>query len=284
MQRVSSCLACPFLLSCLVGGEIWSFPNAPSPDSAPVVEVRLAPPEHALPQVSAEVGVLEQTRESFETGMRQKFSSAFADAMKQAKTDIDSMTERTMSVLQAGRRTASFLHTQTGSRTRDKAGQAYAIKLSLSALPPPEPEIESMLENIENKRTRAEQSIFDQAQGELQGLINIVLNELGVQIHAQVSALRRAKGVGRRAVWLDTLQNHEHRGPVGLPSQANVRVAAADDAFPTVADLAQEMEERRDTTESQDRTEMLSMELKLLQAANNMIKEAVSSAVLRLMA
>ena len=45
------------------------------------------------------------------------------------------------------------------------------------------------MDNIEDKRANAELAMLEQACKEMQGLTDIVLHELGAQIHSHVSAM-----------------------------------------------------------------------------------------------
>merc|ERR1712187_958192 len=62
----------------------------------------------------------------------------------------------------------------------------------------------------------------------------------------------------------DTQQFHS-----GLPEMTNVRVGASREAFPTIADLVEDMEQRRDAAESQGKSMIIETELKLLQQELN---------------
>ena len=67
--------------------------------------------------------------------------------------------------------------------------------------------------------------------------------------------------------------------PEGLPQQLNVRVGASDVPYPTIAGVAQDMEARRDSAEHLLRQKVLELELKLLEAENELIKDALHRAV-----
>ena len=67
--------------------------------------------------------------------------------------------------------------------------------------------------------------------------------------------------------------------PEGLPQELNVRVGASDVPYPTIAGVAQDMETRRDTAEHLLRQRILELELKLLEAQNEFVKDALHQAV-----
>jgi len=283
---VNSFVVGAFVFCFFVDAQIWSPPTPLSVDSEPVVEVRLAPPDHAFPELSAEFGVLENARQTSEAAMRQELATSSASALRSAQAEIDSTIQRTMSVFHKrrdGPRAASFLRARNGIIAAELPQQSYAIKVSLNPMPPLDQKVQTAIELIENKRAHAEEHTFEQAKAELQGLTHIVLNQLGAQMQSHISTLQRVRGAMSESKWLEISRKLGHRGLAGLPAQANVRVASAHDAFPTVAELTQEMENRRDIVEVKDRGEILALELKFLQEVNDMIKKAVASAVFRVM-
>ena len=64
-----------------------------------------------------------------------------------------------------------------------------------------------------------------------------------------------------------------------LPKQTNVRVKASEASYPRVSSLVQDMEQRRDTNEHLETARILELELKLLKAENDMIKDALRLSV-----
>lgn len=236
------------------------------PESLPVVNVRLAAPKHPLPQVTAEIAVLEKQREQIETGLMDKLQAAFDTALASAKSRINKMIASSMQ-LEGGLR-ASFLQANEAD---------FAIRVSTVAVPAPDPSIKVVMDAIEAKRSGAETNLLQQAASEMQGLTDIVLNELGAQIQAHALSLKNLNG---KAAFLAVSQQETSKA---LPVQANVRVESGA-AFPTIASMVQGMEARRDNAESQEASKVLELELKLLQEENDMIKNALGAAIERITA
>ena len=67
------------------------------------------------------------------------------------------------------------------------------------------------------------------------------------------------------------------------PHQANVKVHAPVVAFPTAASFLQNMEARLDTSESLAMARITYMELQLVQAENNIIKDVLHASIGRLL-
>jgi len=261
---------------------------AVSPENLPIVSVKLAPPTNPLPQVSAEVGILENLREHLEAQALVDLDSAFDVALADAKTQIYTLVEGTLHIfeksasLKAGR-PLSFLqkHEETEIST---GSDEFAIKISMLPVAGPSPESKQQMDNIEGKRAVHEKDVFMQAREELAGLTDIVLNELGAAISTNVAGFSKLSGNTNLASRSKSVSFLETAAGAGLPSKAVVRVAPSDEAFPKVSDLVQDMENRRDSAESLVRTRILEVELKLLQAENEIIQDALNSAIQRILA
>jgi len=72
-------------------------------------------------------------------------------------------------------------------------------------------------------------------------------------------------------------------GFLQLPKQTNVRVTAPEASYPRISSLVQDMEQRRDTSERLETARILELELKLLKAENDMIKDALRLSVERIL-
>ncbi|PFH35537.1 putative blood stage antigen 41-3 precursor [Besnoitia besnoiti] len=66
--------------------------------------------------------------------------------------------------------------------------------------------------------------------------------------------------------------------------QLNVRVTQSDKAYPTVDELVSDMQKKRDATERLERMKILELQLKLLKAQDEMIKDALHTSVARVLA
>ena len=63
------------------------------------------------------------------------------------------------------------------------------MKVSTLPISAPEESIRERMESIENKRSVAEEQLFEQAKAEMEGLTQIVLNELEVRTSTQIPIL-----------------------------------------------------------------------------------------------
>merc|ERR1719313_3024066 len=68
--------------------QTWPIPYEASPDTLPNIEVHLAPPVHPLPQVAAEIQVLDKMRERSEEEKMSQLEFAFNGALENAKLQI----------------------------------------------------------------------------------------------------------------------------------------------------------------------------------------------------
>ncbi|PHJ24892.1 blood stage antigen 41-3 precursor [Cystoisospora suis] len=69
-----------------------------------------------------------------------------------------------------------------------------------------------------------------------------------------------------------------------MEKQLNVKVAQSDKPYPTVDELVSDMEKKRNATERLERMKILELQLKLLKAQDEMIKDALHTSVARVLA
>lgn len=263
------CLSVVVLFVCSAGTTVSSSTSA---DELPVVQVRLAPPAEPLPQISAELGELGHLREHLETELFRKLEMAYNATLDAAATSItkvvDSVVHRASSEGSAGGG-ATFLR-ETASKMHD-AGGAFAVKVNVAPVSAPDSSVKGLIERVEDKRATDEVAMFNQACAEMQGLTDVVLNELGAEVHAQIAAVQQ-----RRAKTTFLQMRTSSRG---LPRMANVRVAASEEPFPTVSAMVEVMEAERDQTESLARRRILELETRLLEAEKQMIGKSLEIAL-----
>merc|ERR1739845_263560 len=60
-----------------------------------------------------------------------------------------------------------------------------------------------------------------------------------------------------------------------VPKQANIQVIASDEAYTSVVSMVQDMETRRDISETLVRAKILTLEMSLLKALNQAVKAAM---------
>jgi len=281
-----------FALLCFLLGVFPSVLDAVkrAPDELPTIQVRLAPPTNALPEVSAEVMKLDHDRERAESAMVQQLRAAYDSALKDAEYRIDSLVKVALGTTSAGsalpvlKSRVSFLQRRDRKQRTVSSGDDFAINLNLVPVPPPDPSIQKEIEQIESARDASEQLMFSEARAEMQGLTSIVVDELGRALSAHLEKLRRVVALRKtgsaKLVSFLQLSRSTHVGRnTGLPQQANLRISSSDDAFPKISQLVQDMELRRDNAEREERVSILDMELTLLKAEHDMIKAALRRVV-----
>ena len=136
--------------------------------------------------------------------------------------------------------------------TGSVAADAPSVRVKVVPAPPPDPVLKGRIGEVEQKRADAEAQMFEQATAEMKDLTQVVLSELENQLQLSVNTLlgrvRAAAKPG--AASASFLGGAARQSPEGLPKQLNVRVGAADVAFPTISSLVQDMESRRDASSS----------------------------------
>jgi len=180
----------------------------------------------------------------------------------------------------AGGQRAGFLE------VRSRLGHELTARINLLPIGAPDSSLETNIKKIENKRTKHEGAIFEQARLEMAGLTKVVQNEVEAQLANHASGLARALKSGRglsRAPFrppakaIEFLRAEQLVLASGPALSTNVRVTASDEPFRTVASMVEGLERRRDASEDAIRNMLLEMELKLLEAENALVSSKVGA-------
>lgn len=299
-------MARPLLFLCTFAFDVFAAPSWPSmytysPDSLPVIGVRLAPPQQQMAEVSAALGQLSDAREIFEKEhlleVEAAYDSSLSDAKEKLPIAIDSIMrafEKPLSFVSHGqshkhlggdaiREAAAFIQAQASGKP---GGHELTARINVLPAHGPDASVEARIKAIEKKRSREEITIFDQAVSEMSALTQIVQNEVEAQITRYANNLLHSVGVGvpfqklhQAAGLLSASQPVVASGP---QLTTNVRVAASEEPFYTVAELVEDMERQRDASESTIQKRALELELRLLQAENEIVKGHLKGWVARL--
>lgn len=264
----------------------WLASPQSGPDLLPNIELSLAPPLHPWPQVAAELGKLEESRERFEAGKMYQLQMEFNKATLAAPRQIGDIVGRTMRVFDdpvlakdvfAQRSAPKLMKAATVFRQtpQDALGSSVlSVKVNVAPASPPDPALRASIDNIENERSEKEATnVFESALAEVKALTDFILSELEVEIQRNVDNI-----VGARAV--SFLQAFSEQSP----SQANVRVVPAKELYPTVASMVEEMELRRDLTESLETRRILEKCMDFMMVCNDAAEGALKTAVARILA
>ena len=238
-------------------------------DQQPIVNVRLGPPANALPQVGAEISLLEGARKEMESTHLQELDLAFATAVKHATSSIPEVVSSALGRVRAHTTQTAVSLLEVRSGAVDTPGQRFSIEV----LSPHEPDvaIKTQLEQMERKRSTDEGHVFQQAVREFGALETIFTNEVLAQLNTQATGLGVHKSVG----FLQTSKGTRRSGSVDLPSSLNVRLSASAQPFPTIEGLALAMGDRRDASEGVVRKRILELESQFFRAANDLLRDAL---------
>jgi len=265
------------LLSAVVASQ-WPVGPQSGPEALPNIELSLAPPLHPWPQVAAELGRLEESRERMENTNMYKLQQEFNKATLDARRHIGDVVGRAMRVFDdpvlAQRIFAKRSAPKSAMLFRQAPQEALgssvlSVKVNVVPASPPDASLRSALDSIEYQRSDKEkENIFETALAEVKSLTDFILSEFEVQIQRQING-----AIGTRAT--SFLQE--------LPAQANVRVVPTE-GYPTVGSMAQEMEVRRDLTENLERKRVMEKCIDFIMACNGAAEGALKTAVARILA
>jgi len=241
------------LLVVHVHGRAWpSVPEA-SNDEMPTIELSLAPPAQPSTEVAIAIGNLEKAREAFEAAQMDKLQLAYDAALVDAKKRIHAISTNAAS---SPRQTSlSFL-------AADSTPETLSVKVNVEKGPAMDTSIIAKIEAIEQKRAAYEQAMFEQAAADMASLTDLVVSELEAKMHMSTP------GAARMASFLETSMQE-------VPKQANIQVVASDEAYTSVVSMVQDMETRRDISETLVRAKVLTLEMSLLKALNQLVKAAM---------
>ena len=240
----------------------------------PILNVRLAPPPEPLPQVHAEIDLLEGQRLDLEAARSRDLDRAIDDAIGALKGDVQAAVARSMRPLWKASPT-SLLSIHEESQV---GAAAPSAGVALAVFPQNEPDaaLNDQIEQIEQTRAADESGLFEQAVREVRGLGRVVVHELKEQLQRHV---RDVEHVPRDSVPAGFLQGVGTLKQRLSAPELDVRLSASSEPFPTIAGLVDAMESRRDHSEEQVKRQILAAELRYLRAANELVREACRVAV-----
>lgn len=286
------------------GAPSWPTMFSYSPDTLPIIDVRLAPPHKQMPEVSAALSQLDAARVAFESDRMREVEEAYNTSLREGAEKITSAIDRLMQKFQNPAAMVSHRYRLQKWRNgqgaqspslrearRDPGGHELTARINLLPIASPDASLEQHIKAIERKRSRDEGSLFKQAVSEMNALTEVVQNEVEAQVlrhannflhTAQYSLDARPHAFLHKTVSAGLLSAGQPVGASGLQLTTNVRVAASEEPFHTVSALVEDMERRRDASEELIRKRVLELELKLLQAENDLIAHHVEGWVARI--
>ncbi|KYN97893.1 blood stage antigen 41-3 precursor, partial [Plasmodium gaboni] len=302
-----------------------------------------------LPQVSAEIKILESARLKLEEGMMQKLEDEYNKSLSMAKLKIKDTVENSLSIfndpdmlssvisnsvkiLKKKKNLRKIKETNDEEKTSKNASQMYerkggplpppelrkhtsflqqnylnktipSVKISLTEISEPSVLIKEKIEEIEQYRTDEEVNMFETAISELDILTDITMLELEKQIQLQLNPFLVDKQIVHRSLEkeLKELGKAEEREKTKKSSLSqssfleqeenentgnilNVKISQTDYNYPTIDELVMQMQKKRDITEKLERQKILELQMKLLKAQSEMIKDALHFSISKVIA
>ena len=222
---------------------------APFVGAVPVVNVRLSQPAVPLPEVSAEIAVLDASRSNAEATGLQRLDAAFESAARDAERRIKAVFAID------GKASARFPVSLLS------APEHAGFRLRVQPARPVSNGVHKKIAAVERVRSSEEQLLIDQGVREMGLLVDIFVARLraemrlAVEQRASVSAFLGSTSVAGKAV--------------------DVRLLPPAEPFTTVGELVAEMESRRDAAEHQLRRHILELELKLVHQMQALVAAAM---------
>lgn len=269
------------LLFALAPATTWPVVPHTTQENLPNIELSLAPPLHPWPQVAAELGNLEESREHLENGNMAALQREFNKAKLEVLSQIGTVIGKAFRVFDGPQfvRHAPSSATFIQQLPQDVLGSsALSVKVNVLPANPPDAALSNNIEALEATRSDEEKSVLESAVSEVGALKEFVLNELQAQLQEHVAKLV-GKSASVKKVHALSLRQARFKQ---LPSQPNVRVVPTEGSYPTVTSMVQGSEYRRDVAEELERQQILKNELDFLTACNSAIEKALKAAVIRI--
>lgn len=294
--RLQHCVLLCVVAVAAHGAPSWPLAYSYSPDSMPIVQIRLAPPRKPMPEVAAALSKLDSDRKLFETEHMLEVEVAYNVSLTKASQELTALIDRLMrpftkSVVKTVGLRRIGKHTHAGATSfregaRTLGGHELAARVNVLPIAAPEASLETNIEKIEQKRTTDEGKLFEQAVLEMAGLSQIVQNEVEVQIARHSSKLFHALKLGSGASAEVSLASTRSTAFLTQPIRAsgpqlttNVRIMASEQPFYTVSSMVEGLEGKRDESEDLTRKRLLELELRLLQTQNQMVADKLDTLI-----
>jgi len=246
-------LAC---VGCLEAGHAWS-----QSASAPAVEVSLGAPEHALSEITNEIGLLETTRENFESEMMHRVQAAANAAVLEADASIAHALAKITHRGQLRSRATSFLATKAMDKRR-----VSSFKVHVPLVDVPGSGAGASIRALEQASADNERHMFDQAINDMRALPGSVAEQLEDLVRQRLGQLRAPP----------SFLEESRQGSRALADEGNIRVVATKQTAPSVQSLVAAMQHRRSMSETLTSYKIVSIKLEALQAMNAKVQQVLS--------
>jgi len=290
-----------FLLVVSISSEqapSWPIAYSYAPDNMPIIQVRLAPPNKQMPTAADALSKLEQERVHFETEQLLQVEAAYKASLEAASTKLTAVVDRCMHAFEnppasmalkhhgwqqsKSLQATSFHESSKRSASNAQGTNELAARLTvLASTNQWNADVEQVVKDMENKRSREEGHIFQQAMQEMEGLTTIVANEAEAELMRHVQALASRPAFVTRVrstAFLNSLQPVPAGGP---QLTTNVRIMASEEPFQTVGSMVESLAKARDASEGLIAAKILELEIQLLQAENEILSTRLNSAIER---
>lgn len=325
----------------------WSTEYKYNSKSLPSIEVKLSPPENPLPQVSAEIKILESARLKLEEGIMQKIEDEYNKSLANSKIRIDDTIKKMLSIFSDPKMLGFIVSSSVKTLKKDnlrkmpepseennlkklqkknseKSGplpppelrnhtsflqQNYinktipSVKIYLSETNEPSAEIKEKIVEMEQYRTDEEVAMFETAISEFGILTEITILELEKQIQLQLNPFlvdknivhkaleKELKEMGKRDETEKVKEKYQKQSSFiedttdeNVGNILNVKISQTDYGYPTIDELVMQMQKRRDISEQLERQKILELQMKLLKAQSEMIKDALHFSISKVIA
>lgn len=258
----------------------WIGAAVDSPDTLPILNVRLVPPKVPHKRIQAEIGLMDAKNADLVNELHELVAQAMNTSLADAEEKFKAIVAANMEAL--GQGGASFLQRSSPAE--------FAVKLNI--LPETQPGIKLLdkMIKLDKKSGNDMVTTFRQASTEFSALTSVMANEFQARIKETIAEIRaslqqhvRSGYGGGAAGSLLTTAERWLLGPSnGLPEKASVRVQAAE-KWPMITEILQDWQRQRDKNEDLARARILELEQHFCEVCNGMMARILEDAVKKFM-
>jgi len=256
----------------------WPVPFALRPETLPNVEVSLDAPSKPLPDISDEVSKLEADHEATRSIHKDKLVRAFNKELVSARGRLAAVFDWAERQLEHRQRTAHRTNARVSRNDVEPATSFLSPNVVEVVVAPNKHVHESAngaITNIEHARDSYEDSWLEASIAEMSHLTDVVVATVESEVRSALRASASHDAISN-SVSLLQLEQGADAGGMG-PIAANVQVVESKVPYPTVQSFLGTLEARRDVSAQLEKSQTLSMYLKLLEFDNMLIGTALKA-------
>jgi hypothetical protein len=262
-------------------------------DTQPSVEIRLSPPRHPLPEVSADIEVLDRTRRLSEELQTTKLLKAYDEELVRSRKLITALIKDAFQVFDDP---AVIPPPQSLFQIPTYRQRPGRIWVNVEGSTPVDGTVIKSIESLEKKNNREEAIMFKAAIGDMHEVTRFTLQQLHESLDSVMRAVIVPNTASRYSSFIalnageqrcqelkgilgDHLRCDFDRPKPNVTSRHEISLFADEHLYPTVESLVRDMLTRREVDENLFRARTIALMARLAQEQSKITAELLYAAV-----